>query len=120
MPKIKKLENQTQTHGKSSAPKTQPKTMEEIWGSTREKQSKFGTFNEEEYKEILSNYSRADLLNHARIVGVFPFDDMDRLKKDLLKAFRAYGMQFAIPEQPNNLSMDKISQDIKRILAEGK
>lgn len=110
----KKLENMSQTHGKTETFK--PTTLDQIWGDTGN--SKYGTLNEEEYESQLNEMNKSDLQTHATKIGLVPIDDRVRLTKRLLSEFRVHVASYKRPEFKQ--SNPKISKEVAKILAEGR
>lgn len=111
---------QNQTNGKQKD--WEPTFLDQILdGETGA--SKFGTLNEDTYKQRLDAMDRADLHEHATQVGVIPKSNRKQLKETLLKKFRQHVKAYTVPKteqkKPNKLTKEE--QEItKKTLAEGK
>lgn len=113
--KPSKINSLTQTHAKVEASK--PTSLDEIWGFNP--LSRYQTFNESEYESNLKEMTRADLENHARAVGSIIVEDSERIRKELMKLFRAYISSLKKPT-PLSTSNLKLTPDAKKVLNEGR
>lgn len=111
----KKLDNLSQTHGKSDD--FTPTTLDQIWGD--DGTSKYGTLNEEEYLKKLEGMTKSDIYLHASKLGIVPVDDRGRLEKTLLNDFRKHVAKFKMPSQIDD-AHEKLPKNIREILEEGK
>ncbi len=112
MPKKKQI----QTNGQVQDDK--PTTLDEIWGYNAH--AKYGTTDEDKYKEELNGMDRADLESHARLVGVTIPEGLDRLKGNLIRAFRVHVHSLQRPPPPLRTAPVKMDKTLEKILAEGK
>ena len=108
------LEELRQSHGKEEG--TQPTSLDQVWGDTGV--SKFGTLDEEEYESSLSSMNKSDLQTHATKVGLVPIDDVNMLRKRLLREFNRHISSFRTPKQTQGVK--KMSAKALKILKEGK
>ena len=108
------LEELSQSHGKEEG--TQPTSLDQVWGDTGV--SKFGTLDEEEYESSLSSMNKSDLQTHATKVGLVPIDDVNMLRKRLLREFNRHISSFRTPKQTQGVK--KMSAKAVKILKEGK
>jgi hypothetical protein len=113
MPK-KKVEQLTQTHGKSE--KFVPTTLEQVWGDTGI--SKYKTMDLGAYSEFLASLNKSDLQAHAVKVSVLPTDNREMLTKKLITKFKEHVAAYRKPEQI--LSPSPVSSNALKILAEGR
>jgi len=111
----KKLDNLSQTHGKSD--NFTPTTLDQIWGD--DGTSKYGTLNEKEYLKKLEGMTKSDIYLHASKLGIVPVDDRGRLEKTLLNDFRKHVAKFKMPSQADDANQ-KLPKNIREILEEGK
>jgi hypothetical protein len=109
----KKLNKNSQTHGKVEA----PNSLDQIWGDTGI--SKYGTLNLEDYKNYLNDLNKSDLQSHASKIGLIPVDNLstlkERLEREFIKHVSGYTAKSSLEEKE-----EKISKEAKDILAEGK
>ena len=103
-----------QTHGKVE--ETVPTTLDQVWGDNG--QSKYGTFNEKEYKDKISGMTRSDIQTHATKLGVVPVANREMLEKRLVKEFQKHKNLYNAPAQAADNT--RLSQASKDILAEGR
>ena len=117
MPKKKnqKLNSLSQTHAKVDT--TELTSLDQIWGFNE--LSRYGTLDENEYKDRLILMTRADLENHARSTGVLVVESSDRLRDLLLKQFRSYVLSLKKPASQNPKET-KLSKDAEKVLREGR
>lgn len=117
MPKKKFIE----THGKVEEPKTQPTMLEQIWGYNE--LAKYGTMSEAEYTSQINQMNRSDLEAHARRHGVVVVEYTPRLREKLIGAFRTF-VSSVRPSTSETAAASgkelKVSEEVKRILAEGR
>jgi|TARA_R100000329_G_scaffold90089_1_gene75444 hypothetical protein len=116
--KTKKVEDMSQAHGKVEKPLYT--TLEQIWGDTGI--SKYGTFDENEYAEELTNMTKSDIQAHANKLGLVPIDNRTELTKRLMKEFIYHKSRYStIPAdiQVNNIDAN-LSPEVRKILSEGK
>jgi hypothetical protein len=114
MPRKKKIEELSQTHGKLE--NVQYKTLDQIWGDNGS--SKYKTTNIEEYTDFINEMNKSDLQAHANKIGLVPIDNRDMLTKRLLAEFKKFISTFNVPKNiDNSVNLDKKSKDV---LSEGK
>lgn len=114
MPKKKKIEELSQTHGKLED--IQYKSLDQIWGDTG--LSKYKTTNIEEYKNFINEMNKSDLQAHANKIGLVPIDNREMLTKRLVAEFKKFISTFNVPKTTDNsVKLDKKSKDV---LSEGK
>jgi hypothetical protein len=114
-----KRKSKFQTHGALDQDK--PTTLDAIWGGTNEL-AKYGTLDEDEYKNQLSEMTRADLEAHARRVGLVPLPDSERLRKNLIREFQSYAAYLRQPAAAVKRAVppQKVSKKVQSILNEGR
>lgn len=114
MPKRRKIEELSQTHGKLE--NVQYKTLDQIWGDNG--LSKYNTTDIKEYTNFVSEMNKSDLQAHANKIGLVPIDNRDMLTKRLIAEFKKFISTFNVPKNiDNSVSLDKKSRDV---LSEGK
>lgn len=114
MPKKKKIEELSQTHGKLE--NTQYKSLDQIWGDTG--LSKYNTTNLQDYTNLINEMNKSDLQAHANKIGLVPIDNREMLTKRLLSEFKKFMSSFNVPKNiDNSVILDKKSKDV---LSEGK
>jgi hypothetical protein len=114
MPRKRKIEELSQTHGKLE--NVQYKSLDQIWGDTG--LSKYKTTNLEEYINFINEMNKSDLQAHANKVGLVPIDNRDMLTKRLVAEFKKFVSTFNVPKTiDNSVNLDKKSKDV---LSEGK
>lgn len=114
MPRKKKIEELSQTHGKLE--NVQYKTLDQIWGDNGS--SRYNTNNIEEYTNFISEMNKSDLQAHANKIGLVPIDNREMLTKRLVAEFKKFISTFNVPKNiDNSVDLDKKSKDV---LAEGK
>lgn len=117
--KVSNMKNLKQTNGKieETAPNFKKNTIYQILGDTG--MHTYGTMEVEVYTKQLNEMTRYDLIQHASRVCVFPYDNRERLQRELVNVFNRYVAGYRIPEKPK-VAEKKPSAEILRILAEGK
>jgi len=114
MPKKKKIQELSQTHGKLE--NTQYKSLDQIWGDTG--LSKYKTTNLQDYTDYINEMNKSDLQAHANKIGLVPIDNREMLTKRLVSEFKKFISSFNIPKNiDNSVNLDKQSKDV---LSEGK
>lgn len=114
MPRKKKIEELSQTHGKLE--NIQYKTLDQIWGDNGS--SRYNTTNIEEYTNFINEMNKSDLQAHANKIGLVPIDNRDMLTKRLISEFKKFISTFKVPKNiDNSINLDKKSKDV---LSEGK
>ena len=114
MPRKKKIEELSQTHGKLE--NTQYKSLDQIWGDTG--LSKYKTTNLQDYVNYINEMNKSDLQAHANKIGLVPIDSRDMLTKRLIAEFKKFISTFNVPKNiDNSVILDKKSKDV---LSEGK
>jgi hypothetical protein len=114
MPKKRKIEELSQTHGKLE--NVQYKSLDQIWGDTG--LTKYKTTNLEEYVNFINEMNKSDLQAHANKVGLVPIDNREMLTKRLVAEFKKFVSTFNVPKTiDNSVNLDKKSKDV---LSEGK
>lgn len=111
-----KKKQQIQTNGRIE--NAEITTLEAVWGNND--LAKYGTLNEDKYREEINAMNRSDLDDHARRVGITIPEKIDHLKTNLLRQFRVYVASLQQPPAPTSTKPFEMSKDIERILAEGK
>ena len=113
------MKDMIETHGKieEATPKTQPTTLEGVWGYNELAQ--FGTTDETIYQKQLDDMLRIDLETHARRQGVMVCESTARLREKLLNNFRTF---VALLNKPADAKREKITPDqaALKVLAEGR
>jgi hypothetical protein len=112
----RKVDKVIEAHGKEDT--TQPTRLEQVWGYNE--LSKYGTLEADVYQRSLDEMNRTDLEAHARKVGVIVLESTARLKGELVKAFDNYVFYLRKPAPKAPSATGKISDDVRRILAEGR
>lgn len=102
-----------QAHGKVET--TKPSTLDQVWGD--DGSGKYTTAEVGEYREQLSEMSRADIQTHATKLGVVPVENRDMLVKRLVKEFERHVASYNRPASP---APTKVSNEALRILSEGR
>lgn len=96
-----------------------PTTLEAVWGYNE--LSRYSTVDEQEYRALLMDMSRADLENHARKHQVSIVESSDRLREKLMNQFNGY---VASLKKPLNQKLAKVPvsqlEQARKILAEGR
>jgi hypothetical protein len=114
MPRKKKIEELSQTHGKLE--NTQYKSLDQIWGDTG--LSKYKTTNLQDYTDYINEMNKSDLQAHANKIGLVPIDNREMLTKRLISEFKKFISSFNVPKSiDNSVDLDKKSKDV---LSEGK
>lgn len=114
MPRKKKIEELSQTHGKLE--NTQYKSLDQIWGDTG--LSKYNTTNLQDYTNYINEMNKSDLQAHANKIGLVPIDNRETLTKRLVSEFKKFISSFNVPKNiDNSVNLDKKSKDV---LSEGK
>lgn len=114
MPRKKKIEELSQTHGKLE--NTQYKSLDQVWGDTG--LSKYKTTNLQDYINYINEMNKSDLQAHANKVGLVPIDNREMLTKRLVSEFKKFISNFNVPKNiDNSVTLDKKAKDI---LSEGK
>lgn len=120
MPKVTKLSQLKSIDGKvhpeDSNKPFEPSTMDQLFNSNAGL-TRYGTMDEEEYKEELDEMNLADLREHAvKVAGIIPRDvATERLKKNLVAEFKRY---VGLYKKPNpikkdlNKNLEKQARDI--------
>jgi len=104
-----------ETHGKVEGLK--PTTLEQIWGHNE--LSRYGTVDENVYRQQVDEMSRTDLEAHARKLGVVIVESTTRLRDKLVKEFRTHQSLLYRPDSPKQPEIT-LDEKVKRILAEGR
>jgi hypothetical protein len=112
--KASKMDSMSQTHGQVE--KTQPTTLEQIWGD--EGLGKYKTKDKEEYQTQLNEMNSTDLQKHATTVGLIPVQNREILAKRLLKEFDKHWNSYKRPTDSSPAI--KTSKKIKDILSGGR
>jgi hypothetical protein len=102
-----------QTHGKVETPKAS--TLDQVWGDTGN--SRYGTFDVEEYKNQLREMNRTDIQTHATKLSVVPVENREMLEKRLVKEFEKHTLSYRKPDSPK---LKGVSSEAMRILSEGR
>ena len=113
--KKNKLNNLQQAHGKEER-KTQPLTLDQIWGDTG--LWKYNTTDVEEYTRQLNEMSLADIQNHASKMGIIPTAHRANLAKKLLSEFKKHVSQYT-PIEVTKAKPGTVSKEARKILEEG-
>lgn len=104
-----------QINGKEDV--AEPTILEQVWGFND--QAKYGTLDEDVYRNEILGMNRSDLETHARRVGVMIVEGTARLQDNLLKAFRTYKTYLYQPAKKESPKLE-ITDDVRKILAEGR
>lgn len=114
MPKKRKIEELSQTHGKLED--IEYKSLDQIWGDTG--LSKYNTINVQEYINLINEMNKSDLQAHANKIGLVPVDNRELLTKRLISEFKKFISSYQIPKKEQaNSALNKRAKDI---LSEGK
>lgn len=114
------LDNLQQTHGKTEEePKTQPTTLDQIWGD--DGVWKYKTLDEEEYVNWLNDLTSSEIQSHANRLGFVPVGELDVLKKKLIEEFRGHVAKYnaAAARSRKKEEVTQISPEALKILKEG-
>lgn len=113
MSKKKRIE----AHGKLEDVKTQPSTLEQVWGYSG--LSRFGVKSEAEYKEKVDDMQRADLERETRRLGQVVVESTTRLRENLLRLFRT---EAAALNRPADKPQSRTAPDAAalKVLSEGR
>jgi hypothetical protein len=107
---------QIQTNGKVET--QQITSLEQLWGVND--LSRYGTTDEDTYRQKLNEFNKSDLEAHARQIGVTIPEGVERLKGNLIRQFRVYVSSLKNPPPPLSKGPMKMTPEIEKILAEGK
>jgi hypothetical protein len=104
-----------EAHGKVE--NTQPTMLEQVWGYNE--LARYGTMDEDVYRNQVDEMNRSDLETHARKLGVVVVESTTRLREKLFTAFRTY---VSLVRKPADLPKSKTITDSAalRVLAEGR
>jgi hypothetical protein len=105
----------SQTHGKTE--EFRPTTLEQIWGDTGT--WKYNTMDETEYRGVLENMPKSDLLAHATKIGLIPVDDRTMLINRLTSEFKKHVIAYRSPMVDGSKSKP-LSKEAEKILKEGR
>lgn len=94
-----------------------PTTLDQIWGD--DGYYKYGTMDEEEYKNKLNEMNKTDLWNHASKIGLMPIDNTSLLRKTLFAEFKKHVNSYKKINSPQ-LQPQDISKEAMKILSEGR
>lgn len=108
------LENLSQLDGRVSTPT--PTRLDVIMGESIT--AKYGGLNEEQYISKIEDMSKNELESHAHAIGVMIVDDIIRLRKNLIKEYRAHVSSADFPVQ-NGKAPTKLDPAALKILREG-
>tara|TARA_Y100000593_G_C4152892_1_gene257976 strand:- start:114 stop:497 length:384 start_codon:yes stop_codon:yes gene_type:complete len=108
------LDELNQAHGKQEG--VEPTSLDQIWGDSGV--SKFKTLDQDEYQNQLDDMNKSDLQTHATKVGLVPIDDVNMLKKRLMKEFTKHVSSFRTPKTTKGSK--NMSKKALKILGEGK
>ena len=117
---LNSLDNLQQTHGKTEEePKTQPTTLDQIWGD--DGVWKYKTLDEEEYVKWLNDLTSSEIQSHANKLGFVPVGELDVLKKKLIEEFRGHVAKYntAAANSRKKEEAAQISPEALKILKEG-
>lgn len=119
MPRKKKLQSLSQTHGKAQEKQTQPTTLDQIWGD--DGAWKYKTLDEQEYVEWLNNLTSSEIQSHANRLGFVPVGELDVLKKKLIEEFRGHVAKYnaAAVRSRSKGGATEVSPEVSKILKEG-
>jgi len=95
-------------------------TADQILGDTGI--NKYGTFDQEEYENKITDMNKSDLQTHALKLGVPPIDDVPRLRKNLMTEFRKHLSIFRTPTaiKGRTISESTLPKEVLKIMAEGR
>ncbi len=113
----KKLNELNQTHGKEEK-NTQPTTLDQIWGDTG--MWKYKTMDVDEYTDYLKNLDKSDLQAHATQMGLIPVDNRNTLSQRLIREFKKHVSAYTTPTHKDPTADGKVSEEVRKILREGK
>lgn len=119
MPRKKKLQSLNQTHGKVDENKTQPTTLDQIWGD--DGVWKYKTLDVGEYENWLNDLTSSEIQSHANRLGFVPVGELDVLKKKLIEEFRSHVAKYnaAAVRSQNKEKATQVSPEVSKILKEG-
>jgi hypothetical protein len=94
-----------------------PTTLDQILG---EDNSPYSTNNVQEYIEMLGDFGKTDIANHAHLVGLIPIDNREELVRRLVKKFRGYQSSLMAPNPDSKIQDNNASSEILSIMSEGR
>lgn len=109
------MESMSQVDGMTRDEEHEPATLDQVLGD--DGVSKYKTLNNDVYKEVLENMSKADLKNEAIRVGLLPIDNILQLRIRLLREFTAHVSSYKRPKI--SIHTPQLSDDARKILEEG-
>jgi len=115
------LKDMSQTDGMAidETPKTEPSTLNQVWGD--DGTSIYKTMDIDVYEQVLSNMSKADLKNEATRVGLLPIDNMQQLTARLIREFKMHVSSYKKPASTGKpQSPLDVPDKIRKILEEGR
>jgi hypothetical protein len=113
------IKNISQAHGKEE--KTQPMTLDQIWGDTG--MWKYNTMDIEEYQVELRDLNKTDLQAHATKIGLIPVDSKEMLTKRLIREFKRHVSSYNVSNKTPNATRNDltgVSDKVRNILSEGR
>jgi hypothetical protein len=113
----KKVTELSQTHGMAEKEEFQPTSLDKIWGDTG--LSKYKTLELAAYQGQLNDMGKSDLQAHAVTLGLIPIDDSKMLRRRLEREFKKHAAKFQKPAK-SSVEKDPVSEEVKRILSEGR
>jgi hypothetical protein len=120
--KSKKLESLSEIDGMAQQEKYAPTTLDQVFGD--DGTGKYKTLDTGTYEKVLDNMSKSDLKSEAVRVGLLPIDNMPQLRARLAREFQSHVNSYKRPTSntptPNNNQPSDISDEVRRILSEGK
>jgi|LULG01.1.fsa_nt_gb hypothetical protein len=115
--KSQKVGELNQTDGMATDNRTEPTSLEQIWGDNGT--YKYKTLAENEYEGTLAGMSKSDLKHEAIRVGLLPIDNTEQLKTRLLKEFRSHATKYNKPKTDQTLNPG-VGGEARKILEEGR
>lgn len=92
-------------------------SIDELLGK---RSGKYEHSNVEDYAEYLKNMNVSDLQAHATRVGIMPNQDRNVLTKRLIKEFTVTNSGFYGTVQPQAVTQKPVSDDVLKILSQGR
>lgn len=119
--KTKNLKELKQTDGmavpEGAGQQYEPSTLDQVFGD--DGMSLYTTLDEGVYGKVLDNMSKSDLKSEAVRVGLLPIDNTSQLRSRLMREFRVHVSSYKRPV-PKNTQPTEVSDEVRKILEEGK
>lgn len=94
------------------------KTLDQLLGYSG--LSRYGTTDEQAYKNQLENMNKSDLQKHAINIGLIPVDNRTTLVARLMKEFKKYIAACNPPISNSSVKQKQVTDKAMNILAEGR